>query len=322
MITNRRPTTKEDHITFTIPAFNSAITIEESIDSIFNGNFEKGDEVIVVNDGSTDKTKEVVEKLQKKYSGLKLISQENKGCPAARNTAIREAKNPLIFTLYSDDILVPGTVSKVKDYLIKKQADMAGFGETHFFYTKKGRKVFTHKFVSIPGIFTLADFLEGDINPSHGGNYLYTKDIWEKVGGIWEYGKGLHEAWGFTLKVLANGAKMLVTPGTYYNHRYGYDSLTTKQLRLEDGALMATKMIEPFLDLLDKKDAEFLKSYEGSRSWFTSRDRKAIHLKSGEIGHTGKLVIYPKEKIKRSILRLLRRIPFVYNKLFPNAKIN
>ena len=52
-------------ISFIIPAYNCADTLIESIESIFNGNFEVDDEVIIVNDASTDKTLEVINKLQK-----------------------------------------------------------------------------------------------------------------------------------------------------------------------------------------------------------------------------------------------------------------
>src|SRR3990167_4388123 len=182
---------EKSHISFCMPAFNSASTITESVESIMNGNFEKGDEMIIVNDGSLDDTVKVVEELKKKYPEITLMSYvENKGCPAARNIAYAVAKHPLIFNLYSDDVLIPKSVALLKKYLVEENADMAGFAETHYFHVnKKGKKVLTHTWKSRPNVLTLADLLAGDINPGPGGNYMFKKALWQKVGGVWEYGK-------------------------------------------------------------------------------------------------------------------------------------
>ena len=77
-------------ISFIIPAYNCADTIVESVESIFKGNFEDGDEVIIVNDASTDKTSQIINSLQKKYPTIKELSHNiNKGSAAAgRNTGI------------------------------------------------------------------------------------------------------------------------------------------------------------------------------------------------------------------------------------------
>lgn len=53
------------NISFIMPVFNCQDTIEESVESIFQGNFTKGDEVIIVDDASTDNTLKVIKKLLK-----------------------------------------------------------------------------------------------------------------------------------------------------------------------------------------------------------------------------------------------------------------
>ena len=122
-------------ISFIIPAYNCANIIVESIESIFNGNFEDGDEVIIVNDASTDKTLQIINGLQKKYPAIKTISHNiNKGSAAAgRNTGIDYSKNDLISCLDSDNILAPGAVPVLKKYMSEQNADAAAFGEIHFF---------------------------------------------------------------------------------------------------------------------------------------------------------------------------------------------
>ena len=271
-----------------MPAYNSAKTIIESVDSIFNGNFEVGDELIIVNDGSTDDTDRIIKELKNKHPQIiYLVNPVNLGCPASRNIGIRTATNPLIFNIDSDNILVPGSVKKLKESLLAENADAAAFGEYHFFQTNP--KKITHKCICRPGIMTLADFLAGPRNPGPGGNYLYTKASWQKIGGYWEYGYGLHEAWGFTLKQLANGAKFVIVPGTFYFHRYGWNSLTIRETKnKEEFSLMASKMIMPFLDLLSDEDANLIKSETGSRTWFGNFSQRPLRLKNGQAGQTGK----------------------------------
>jgi hypothetical protein len=77
------------HISFIIPAYNCAETINEAVESIAKGNIEPGDEVVIVNDASTDHTGTVLQRIQEKYDFVKLVSHaKNKGGAAARNTVL------------------------------------------------------------------------------------------------------------------------------------------------------------------------------------------------------------------------------------------
>lgn len=314
-------TNREPKISFVIPAYNCADTVEESIDSIFNGNIEEGDEVLVMNDCSTDTTKEVLRTMQRKYPSLIVIDNaENKGCPATRNIGIKSAKNPLIFNLDADNVLVPHSVSALKAYLLSEDADMAAFSEYHYF--KDAIDAITHIWTYKPGVMTLADFLSGPVNPGPGGNFLYTKASWERIGGYWEYGKGLHEAWGFVLKQLAQGAKFVVLHDSYYLHRHGGDSLFTRESKKKDeSSLMATRMIMNYIDLLDDKDARYIRSEEGSKHWFDGFIDKPLHLRSGERGVTGHVIVVgePKISIRERVRRMVPRSLWLAVKKIVNA---
>lgn len=292
-------------ISFVIPAYNCESTLAEAVASIFNTNFSEGDEVIIVNDGSVDKTEEVILSLQKKYPSVVYIKNEiNKGCPASRNVGIRAAKNPLIFNLDSDNVLASKSIPPLKEYLLREKADIAAFGDTQYF--PKSTKKITHKWVYEKTTLTLADLLAGPYNPGPGGNFLYTKASWQKIGGYWEYGKGLHEAWGFSLKQLANGAKFVVLPQLYYFHRYGYDSLDVVGRREENGSgEMSTKMLMNFIDLISPEGVTYIKE---TPNWFLKLSQKPIHLASGERGYTGYAVQLKK---KSAILEKIKSNPLI-----------
>jgi glycosyltransferase involved in cell wall biosynthesis len=275
------------NITFVIPAYNAATTLEEAVASVFNHNFSTGDAVIIVNDASTDTTAAVASTLAERYAPhLTLITNAvNRGCPASRNVGIARATTPLIMNLDADNILLPNSIEKLREALSGEGADIAAFATYRYFVDDS--RFITHFWHCRPGIFTLADLLAGHINPGPGGNFLYTKQSWERIGGYWEYGKGLHEAWGFTLKQLAAGAKMIVVPGSAYLHRHGHASLfaTESKKKTEEYAL-TMKMIQPYLDRLDPADRQYV---ETTPAWYELLATHPLHLVGQPTGHTGQM---------------------------------
>lgn len=91
------------YVSVVIPAYNCAEYIKEAIDSVLNQTY-RDFEIIVVDDGSTDNTKEILEPYIKKRM-IQYVYQNNQGISAARNRGIRMAKGDFIAFLDSDDIL-------------------------------------------------------------------------------------------------------------------------------------------------------------------------------------------------------------------------
>jgi len=90
-----------------IPTFNRDDFLKEAIESVLRQTYPRV-ELIVIDDGSTDQTKKLVEN----YSGrLSYIYQVNKGVAAARNRGIAEAIGPLIAFLDSDDRFAPSKIA-------------------------------------------------------------------------------------------------------------------------------------------------------------------------------------------------------------------
>jgi glycosyltransferase involved in cell wall biosynthesis len=91
-------------ISVIIPAYNSEKTILATITSVQNQTFTDW-EIIIINDGSTDNTLEVVEKIQDER--IKIYSYENGGLSTARNRGITQAKGEFISFLDADDLWSP-----------------------------------------------------------------------------------------------------------------------------------------------------------------------------------------------------------------------
>lgn len=133
------------HITAVVPVYNVQDYLEECLDSICNQT-EQFDEVILVNDGSTDESRRICEKYCEKYDYISLINQENAGLSEARNTGLKAAKGQYVIFIDSDDAIEANTVQLLRREVIRACYDVvffsasvkcdSGIGESAAFYTR------------------------------------------------------------------------------------------------------------------------------------------------------------------------------------------
>lgn len=113
-----------EKISIIIPAYNSESTIRRCVDSIRNQTY-RNLEIIVVNDGSTDSTSEVVNEINNTDSRVKLISIPNGGVSHARNVGIDSATGDFIAFVDSDDTIDTGMYQSLLDLIHKHNAQIA-----------------------------------------------------------------------------------------------------------------------------------------------------------------------------------------------------
>ena len=264
-------------ISFIIPAYNCETTVEKSVKSIMSGNFSYGDELIIVNDGSTDRTQKVLVKLHKEYPAIKIINHKNnKGGGAARNTAVSNSKNELIFCLDSDNILDRNSIKKLKDFLIIENTEAVAFEEIRFF--KKDVSNVTHSWFFQDDKYDLKSVLSNVKIPSASGNYMYTKRSWKKAGGYPEFAGAL-DAWGFGFRQAVTGSDIYVLKNTYYYHRYGYNSYWVRESNYGNNSLRALQIITPFLNMLEEKSIKLMVNKKTRNNWFDTINTKPLKLK-------------------------------------------
>lgn len=99
----------ELQVSIIIPVFNSYQTIRRCLNSVLNQTY-KNIEAIVIDDGSTDRSRELIRQFANRDKRIKIIVQKNKGVSSARNTGILHAKGDYISFLDSDDYLDPHCV--------------------------------------------------------------------------------------------------------------------------------------------------------------------------------------------------------------------
>lgn len=103
---------EKPQVSVIIPTYNRGWVVKEAVDSVLAQNF-KNFELIVVDDGSTDHTREILNA----YRGsIKLFHQANKGVSAARNRGISEASGDCVAFLDSDDLWLQGKLSRQVEF--------------------------------------------------------------------------------------------------------------------------------------------------------------------------------------------------------------
>lgn len=111
------------------PAYNAETYLPKTLDSVLNQTLPSTDyEVIVVNNSSTDRTLEILEKYRKMYPNLTYVSQENRGPAGGRNRGMEMARGEFFFFLDADDILPENALDRLYDTAVSRKADLVVAG--------------------------------------------------------------------------------------------------------------------------------------------------------------------------------------------------
>lgn len=113
-------------ISVIIPVYNVEKYIAQCLNSVLCQNFD-GCEIVVVNDGSQQNERAIIDDLMKKYSNIRYIEKENGGQGSARNMGLRLAQGKYILFLDSDDYLEEGTLAKLYETAEHTHSDIVLF---------------------------------------------------------------------------------------------------------------------------------------------------------------------------------------------------
>ncbi|MFZ6036753.1 MAG: glycosyltransferase family 2 protein [Bacteroidota bacterium] len=111
-------------ISVIIPIFNDELYLHDALKSIQNQSF-KDFECICVNDGSIDKSEEIIDGFVNNDSRFIKINRNNGGVSAARNSGLNVAKGQYIFMMDHDDLIPDYTLQKLLEAAIEFNADMS-----------------------------------------------------------------------------------------------------------------------------------------------------------------------------------------------------
>ncbi len=169
-------------ISVLVPAFNEEKTIEKTIKAIFKIDYPIK-ELIVLNDGSTDKTRKIVEKLLTEFPKLKLINKENSGKADSLNQGIKIAKGELVVVVDADSYPAEDSFGKLVGYFDNEKTGAA----TCIFVPRNTNKFFERlqdiEYRVIAFTRKLLGYV-GAIYVTPGPLAMYRKSALEKIGGF------------------------------------------------------------------------------------------------------------------------------------------
>lgn len=227
-------------ISVIIPCYNAERYIAECVDSVLKQTYLP-QEIICVNDGSTDNTRVVLTQLEQMHAPLlKVIHSENKGASAARNIGLKAASGDIIQFLDADDLLIPDKFEKqVKGFEGLTEMVVSDWAE---------------KNNSLDTVTASNSFSDIEHNPLETavkkiiitGNPLYKKETVQKIGG-YDESLGSAQDWDFHIRLVLANAAIRYVPGTYFIHRKVEGSVSSDWIKVSIQASDVLIRLKPAL---------------------------------------------------------------------------
>jgi glycosyltransferase involved in cell wall biosynthesis len=254
-----------------IPVYNGEADILNCLQSIENQNFSNLEyEVLIINDGSTDNTKLIIEKYKADKPHIKIHNQVNKGNSHSRNRLFDLANGTYLFCLDADDYLVPDTLHTVVNLAISNKLDVVSF-KSKSTRIKNSKSTFQEDREFQVDIKTGAAFLEyGEIPNVEPWWYLINKNYLKSIN--IEFEDLIFADLIFTYKLLISARKVCYLP--LHVHWYflspnsimrSSDNIANKKMKLANNTYAMIMQFEKFINEYKKrydfKHVEFKRDY-------------------------------------------------------------
>lgn len=206
-----------------IPVFNTESYLDKCIHSVFESGL-KDFEIIIINDGSTDHSEDVVRKYLVEYPNIcHYYRQENKGVSSARNLGLKISNGNLIMFLDSDDYLI-------KDSLIN--IDLIKNYEFCSFFQKNSHNTYETLFLNKDNIIEyISKILLGEENYSAPWSKIYKKDIIDRNKIEFNEQLPIGEDMLFNIEYLCNCSSIIEVNKKIYHQNKRNDSATASYIR-------------------------------------------------------------------------------------------
>jgi cellulose synthase/poly-beta-1,6-N-acetylglucosamine synthase-like glycosyltransferase len=191
-----------------IPAYNEEKSIARTIESIIASDYPKNKfEIIVVDDGSKDKTLEIAKKYKSKI--VKIFTKKNGGKGTALNFALKKVTGEIIFSMDADTFAAPRSVREMTRYF--KNPEVMSVSPSMLIYQPKGPLQRIQQAEYLFGLFIRKAF--SSVNAIHvtpGAFSAYRKTFFDKYGGYDE--KNITEDLEMSLRIQYMGYNIEYSP--------------------------------------------------------------------------------------------------------------
>lgn len=247
-------------LSFIIPLYNCEKYISQCLKTILLCGLDKNEyEVIIINDGSTDRGPEICKNFSCEYDNIHLYHQNNDGPATARNTGLSHAQGDFIWFIDADDLieikLIPILLQTFKS---NEDVDLISFA----YVEQYPEKEVLHRRVDAPKVCGGLEFM--NIN---GGGYLWNNIYRKQSIGDTKFIKGVRhiEDSCFNIQTIINFKKVILLPdiGYYYNRKNVNSISHDKRLRdrvkaNEDSYIVYKAIHEDLMKTTDEQKKTYL----------------------------------------------------------------
>lgn len=186
-------------VSVVIPAYNAASYIEETLDSVLAQTY-RDFETIVIDDGSTDNTGEVISQYG---DAVRYIRKENGGSASARNRGIREARGRYIAFLDADDLWIPEKLERLHELFEKDPALAWAYSDALFVEAETDKALYRASQIRArPQGDVLQPLMLGNFMPP--SMIVVKRNVLEEVGGFDESElRRISEDWELCMRIAA-----------------------------------------------------------------------------------------------------------------------
>lgn len=210
-------------VSVVVPVFNAERYLEKCIKSLQQQTL-KEIEIICVNDGSSDNSLDILNRLAEQDSRIVIIDKENEGQSVARNVGISRAQGEFLGFVDSDDWVDKDFYEKLYGAAIQTNSEIASAGYKRWGKIKSSiRKSFKKQDICTD----INDKLKKDCLPRDNfvWNKIYKRDKWN-----FNFAQGrCYEDTAIMIQILYHYQQMVTVPNTYYNYRKNSTSTSTKK---------------------------------------------------------------------------------------------
>ncbi len=212
-------------VSIIMPIYNVEDYLERSIDSLVNQTL-KDIEIILVNDGSTDRSNQIIEYYIERYRDrIKYIAIENGGAAHARNIGMKMAEGEYIGFVDSDDYVDRTMFEKLYNLAKKEQSDIATCGYYRIDYKDVQKRDIALKNCFGKNIFQAPDLLTNNV--PYIWNKLYKHSLIEEYNIKFEENLRIYEDLVFTFKLFLHANRISRVNEPLYNYIFSRDNSLT-----------------------------------------------------------------------------------------------
>lgn len=212
---------EEPLVTIYITNYNYEKYIEQSIESVF-AQSSQDFELIIIDDGSTDNSREIIERYRDRER-VTIIYQQNKGLNITNNVAMRVSRGKYIMRLDADDYLVNTAVEDMSR-LLEEQDTLGLVFPDYYYVDAEGRKTGEERRHDFEKEVSLYD------QPAHGACTMIRLSFLKKIGGYNE-SFTCQDGYDLWLKFITHYSVTNINKPLFYYRRHG-ENLTTNEERI------------------------------------------------------------------------------------------